>query len=126
MSTSKRKLENEKDKQMEGFIGEIKSVGFNFAPRDWAKCEGQVLSIAQHHELYSLIGTTYGGDGRSTFALPDLRGRVVMGEGQGPGLASKRLGERSDTSTSVGNDQRSAYLVLNYIICIHGSYPSRS
>lgn len=67
------------------FLGTIAFFGFNFAPSGWAKCEGQLLSIAQNQALFALLGTTYGGDGRSTFALPDLRGRFPMGEGQGQG-----------------------------------------
>jgi microcystin-dependent protein len=67
---------------MEPFIGEIRLVPFNFAPRGWALCAGQMLSISQNTALFSLLGTTYGGDGRTTFALPDLRGRVAVGTGQ--------------------------------------------
>ena len=65
----------------------------NFAPRGWAFCQGQILSIAQNTALFSLLGTTYGGNGQTTFALPDLRGRVPVGTGQGPGLPSVDLGE---------------------------------
>jgi len=64
---------------MEPFLGEIRPFGFNFAPRGWALCDGQILPIAQNPSLYSLLGTTYGGDGRTTFALPDLRGRTPVG-----------------------------------------------
>ncbi len=71
---------------MEPFIGQIMMVGFNFAPRGWAMCAGQLLPISQNTALFSLLGTTYGGDGRTTFALPDLRGRCALGMGQGPGL----------------------------------------
>ncbi|NOQ26214.1 MAG: hypothetical protein GQ564_12695 [Bacteroidales bacterium] len=71
---------------MEGTIGEIKMFAGNFAPRTWAFCEGQLLSIAQNNALYAIIGTIYGGDGRTTMALPDLRGRAPIGVGQGPGL----------------------------------------
>jgi len=80
---------------MEPFIGQIIMGGWNFAIRGFAKCDGQLLPISQNTALFSLLGTTYGGDGRTTFALPDLRGRVPIHEGQGPGLASRRLGERS-------------------------------
>lgn len=79
---------------MEPFIGEIKMFGGNFAPLGWAKCDGQLLPIAQNDALFSLLGTAYGGDGRTTFGLPDLRGRVPMHEGTGPGLSNKRLGEK--------------------------------
>ena len=71
----------------EAFIAEIRMFAGNFAPRDWALCDGQLLSINQHQALFSLLGTTYGGDGRTTFALPDLRGRVAIHPGQGPGLS---------------------------------------
>lgn len=72
----------------EPFLGEIKMVGFTFAPQGWAFCNGQILSIAQNTALFSLLGTTYGGDGQTTFALPDLRSRVPIHFGQGPGLSS--------------------------------------
>lgn len=71
----------------------------NFAPRSWALCWGQILSIAQNTALFSLMGTTYGGNGQTTFALPDLRGRVPRGTGQGPGLPNVDLGELSGTTT---------------------------
>jgi microcystin-dependent protein len=72
----------------EPFIGEIRMVGFNFAPRDWAFCNGQLLSIAQNQALFSLLGTTYGGNGQTTFALPNLQGRVPLHMGAGVGLSS--------------------------------------
>jgi microcystin-dependent protein len=81
------------------FIGEISLFGGNFAPRDWAFCDGQLLPIASHTALFSLLGTTYGGDGRSTFALPDLRGRAALGDGRGAGLSDWRLGERDGSET---------------------------
>lgn len=71
----------------EPFLGQIAFVAFNFAPRGWAECNGQILPIAQNQALFSLIGTTYGGDGMTTFALPDMRGRVLISEGTGPGLS---------------------------------------
>ncbi len=74
------------------FYGEIRMFGFTFAPRDWAFCNGQLLSISQYSALYSLLGTYYGGDGRSTFGLPHLRGRVPMHFGQGPGLTNYPIG----------------------------------
>lgn len=78
---------------MEGYIAEIRMFAGNFAPRNWALCQGQILSIAQNTALFSLLGTTYGGNGQTTFALPDLRGRVPVGTGQGPGLSDVQLGE---------------------------------
>ena len=77
----------------EPFIGMIAIYGFNFAPRGWATCSGQLLPIAQNTALFSLLGTTYGGNGQTTFALPDLRGRVPNSAGQGPGLSSYDLGQ---------------------------------
>jgi microcystin-dependent protein len=78
----------------EGLIGEVKLFAGNFAPRGWAFCEGQLLAINSHQALFSILGTTYGGDGRTTFALPDLRGRVPVQRGSGPGLSPVRLGQR--------------------------------
>lgn len=79
---------------MEPFIAEIIMFGGNFAPRGWAFCNGQLLAISQNQALFSLLGTTYGGDGRTTFGLPDLRGRAPIHAGTGPGLPAYRLGER--------------------------------
>jgi microcystin-dependent protein len=73
--------------QAEPFLGQIMCGGFNFAPRGWARLDGQLMPIAQNTALFSLLGTTYGGDGRSTFALPDMRGRALLHDGQGPGLS---------------------------------------
>lgn len=84
---------------MEPFIGEIKLVPYNFAPRGWAFCQGQLLAISQNDALFSLIGTTYGGDGQQTFALPDLRGRVAVGIGAGPGLPALVIGDRGGTES---------------------------
>ena len=81
------------------FIGEIKMVGFNFAPRGWATCDGQLLPISQNTALFSLLGTTFGGDGRTTFGLPDLRGRAAMHVGTGPGLSTMTWGERGGRET---------------------------
>lgn len=81
----------------EPFVGQIIAVGFNFAPVDWALCDGRSLSISEYDALYSLIGTTYGGNGTTTFNLPDLRGRAALGVGQGPGLTSYVLGETVGT-----------------------------
>lgn len=84
----------------EGYIGEIRMFAGNFAPRNWALCDGQLLSIAQHTALFSILGTVYGGDGRTTFALPDLRGRVAIHPGNGPGLSSYRLGQTGGAETN--------------------------
>jgi len=79
------------------FLGEIRMVGFNFAPRGWAMCQGQLLSIAQNNALFALLGTLYGGDGQTTFGLPDYRGRSPVGMGQGPGLSAVVQGEMAGT-----------------------------
>lgn len=79
----------------EPYIGEIMMTGANFCPRGWSDANGQLLAVSQHTALYSLFGTTYGGDGRTTFALPDLRGRVPIHTGQGPGLTNRNQGSKS-------------------------------
>jgi len=166
------------------YLGEIIAVPYNFAPRGYMFCAGQLLAINQNQALFSLLGTTYGGNGQTTFALPDLRGRSAVSSGQGPGLAAKDLGERggeesvtllvsqmpahthsvqASSSTGsqaspVGNawaaqsrspifsssanttmspaatsnaggsqphDNRSPYLVMNYVIAVTGIFPSR-
>lgn len=84
----------------EGFIGEIRMFAGNFAPRSWALCDGQLLPIAQNQALFSILGTTYGGDGRTTFALPDLRGRVAIHPGNGPGLSNYVQGSKGGTETN--------------------------
>jgi len=83
----------------EPFIGQIMMFAGNFAPRGWAFCEGQLLSVAQNTALYSILGTTYGGNGQTTFALPDLRGRLPMQPGQGPGLSPRTLGEQGGSES---------------------------
>jgi len=81
------------------FLGMIILVPYNFAPRGWAFCNGQILPIAQNTALFSLLGTTYGGNGQTTFALPDLRGRVPLSSGQGPGLSNYDLGQVAGTES---------------------------
>src|SRR3712207_2879428 len=81
------------------FVAEIRIFPFNFAPKGWAWCNGQLLPISQNTALFSLLGTTYGGDGKSNFALPDLQGRAPMHPGQGPGLSLHALGEMRGTET---------------------------
>lgn len=133
------------------FIGEIIMFGGNFAPRGWALCQGQLLPISSYSALFSILGTTYGGDGRTTFALPDLRGRTPISQGHGPGLTFRPLGQKSGSeyvtpsiasTSSVAGPGRSGnvatgatfqsslnmqpYLVVNYIIALEGVFPSRS
>ncbi len=85
---------NKDDKGLEPYLGEVDLFAGNFAPRGWAFCDGQILPIDQNQSLYALLGTTYGGDGRTTFALPDLRGRVAVHPGTGDGLSSRQLGQK--------------------------------
>ena len=82
---------------MDPFIAEIRIFGFNFAPKGWAFCDGQLMPISQNTALFSLLGTFYGGDGKITFALPDLQGRAAMHQGQGAGISPHYLGESSGT-----------------------------
>lgn len=86
---------------MEPLIGMIVMFGGNFAPRQWAFCDGNLLAVAQNTALFSILGTTYGGDGRTTFGLPDLRSRGAMHAGTGPGLSPKRLGEKGGVENNV-------------------------
>ena len=79
----------------EPFVGEIRMFAGNFAPRGWAFCDGQLLAVSQNDALFSLLGTIYGGDGRTTFGLPDLRGRIPLHAGSGPGLSPRRLGAKA-------------------------------
>jgi|EP00670_Eutreptiella_braarudii_P007004 microcystin-dependent protein len=83
----------------EPFLGEIRYVGFTFCPRGWTDANGQLLPISQNSALFSLFGTTYGGDGRTTFGLPDLRGRAPIHTGSGPGLTNRRQGQKGGTES---------------------------
>jgi microcystin-dependent protein len=84
----------------EPFLGELRLFPYNFAPRGWAFCQGQIMSIAQNTALFSLLGTTYGGNGQTTFGLPDLRGRAAVSSGQGPGLSPYTLGQQGGTESA--------------------------
>ena len=84
---------------MDGYIGTIMMFAGTYAPQNWAFCHGQLLQIAQYQALYSIVGTYYGGDGRTNFALPDLRGRAPIGQGQAPGLSWINLGEKGGSET---------------------------
>jgi microcystin-dependent protein len=114
------------------FLGEIMITGMTFCPRSWVEANGQLLSISQHQSLFSLYGTTYGGDGRTTFALPDLRGRTPIHAGQGPGLSNYSLGQKGGQETTdiaPGNKAVSAgrpTIVLRYCIAYEGIFPSRN
>jgi microcystin-dependent protein len=128
---------------MDPIIGEIILFAGNYAPVGWALCNGQALAIQQYQVLFSILGTTYGGDGVRTFNLPDLRGRVAIQAGQGPGLGNHPLGELggaatitpSGVSVTVGTTASASslqpqnnmppYLALNYIIALEGIYPQR-
>ncbi len=83
----------------EAFVGEIRMFAGNFAPRSWAFCDGQLLAISQNDALFSLLGTIYGGDGRTTFGLPDMRGRIPVHQGSGPGLTPRQLGLKTGSET---------------------------
>lgn len=85
---------------MEGYLGEIRLFAPNFAPRNWALCNGQLLPISTNQALFAILGTTYGGNGTTNFALPDLRGRTAVGEGSGPGLSPYTLGQKTGTATT--------------------------
>lgn len=91
--------ENTKAIGADPFLGEITMFAGNFAPRGYAFCHGQLLAISQNQALFSILGTTYGGDGRTSFALPDLRGRAPIQQGQGPGLSNYRLGQKAGSET---------------------------
>lgn len=97
---------------MDPFIGQISSFGFNFAPKNWMLCQGQLLAISQNTALFSLLGTQYGGNGQTTFALPDLRGRLSVSQGQGPGLSPYVMGEVTGT-------QNETLLVTNLPAHVH-------
>jgi microcystin-dependent protein len=127
------------------YLGEILTVGFNFCPRGTLEADGRLLPISSYTALFSLYGTTYGGDGRTTFALPDLRGRTIVNAGQGPGLTNRPLGQRGGTErneagpalapkgpannaagkTTTGENMQ-PYLALKQCVVAEGIYPSRS
>jgi microcystin-dependent protein len=134
----------------DAFTGEIRMVGFNFPPSGWAFCDGQLIPLSQNTELFSLLGTTYGGDGRSTFALPDFRGRTPIHQGQGSGLSPHDLGEAGGEETETLPSQgikvpqdptnpvpvifapggrpinnMQPYLTVSFIIALTGLFPAR-
>ena len=126
------------------YLGEIITAGFNFCPRGTLEADGRLLPIMENTALFSLLGTQYGGDGRTTFALPDLRGRTIVGAGQGPGLTGRQQGQTGGSeagsaapalavddegnasgSTPAGNNMP-PYLVLKQCIVTQGIFPSRN
>lgn len=114
---------------MDPVLGEIRLFGFTFAPQGWFLCQGQLLPISQYTALFSLVGTTYGGDGRTNFALPDLRGRAPIAFGQGSGLVNYDQGQAVEPGAAAAEsapsgDQPGA-LALNWCIAYEGIYPAR-
>jgi microcystin-dependent protein len=93
---------------MEGYIGTVTMFAGNFAPKTWAFCQGQIINIASNTALFSILGTTYGGNGTTTFGLPDLRGRSVVSTGQGPGLSMYALGQVTGSPTQTLNSMNMA------------------
>jgi len=114
------------------FVGEIMIAGFTFCPRGWANADGQLLPVAQYTALFSLYGTMYGGDGRSTFGLPDLRGRTPMHVGTGPGLPTNKQGQKSGGGTLYFTKGQTRTLATNpvqvvrFCVSLQGTFPSRS
>lgn len=114
------------------FVAEVRMFGFNFAPTGWAQCNGQLLPISQNTALFSLLGTTYGGDGKSTFALPDFQGSVPVGQGQGQGLSEYFLGQMSGVQSitllqsEIPNHTHSIMATNSEIGNLNGPDPLRS
>lgn len=107
------------------YIGEIIMGGWNFCPRHTIKADGQILPINRYTALFSLYGTNYGGDGRTTFGIPDLRGRSPVHNGQGPGLPDHRLGHKGSGSAA-SSSPNTGILVIQYCVVTQGIFPSRS
>ena len=104
----------------EPLIGEIRMFGGQFAPRGWGLCDGQLLPVTEHEALFSILGTTYGGDGTTMFGLPDLRGRVPVHAGTGPGLSERRLGEKAgeqSTTLTVDNLPSHTHAATVTVLC---------
>jgi microcystin-dependent protein len=106
---------------MEPFLGQIMAFAGNFAPKGWALCHGQLLSIQHNQALFSLLGTTYGGDGRVNFALPDLRNRTMVGFGQ-----DRQLGGVNDFPAAASGEYSVSTSTTNYVIALQGIFPSQS
>jgi len=111
------------------YVGEIMTTAANFCPRGWLETDGQLLAIFEYDALFSLLGTYYGGDGRTTFALPDLRGKAVIGVGQAPGLPDYSQGSYVNNGTvnaKTGDQPVTPALALKNCIAVVGIYPSRN
>ena len=107
------------------YIGEVKLISFHYAPKGWAFCSGQLLSIAQNQALFALLGTTYGGDGRTTFALPNLQGRSIVGTGSGPGLTPYTIGQQFGAASVVlGVGEMPAHAHALSVSSVLGTLPS--
>lgn len=102
-------------------LGEIRIFAGNFAPQGWAFCNGDLLSISEYEALFMIVGATYGGDGQTTFALPDLRGRAPVHQG-----GSLMLGQQATPAAAGGQQQSPAWLGLNFIIALQGIFPTPS
>ncbi len=112
---------------MDDFIGSIKMWAVSYEPEGWFFCDGRLLPIVQYQALYALLGTTYGGDGRTNFALPDLRGRIPVGAGQNYQSNAHQLGDKAEIRLNEENDAKNviSMLAINYIICYMGIFPPR-
>ncbi len=115
------------------FIGEIMATGYTFCPRGWEEAAGQLLPINSNMALFSLYGTNYGGDGRTTFGLPDLRGRTIIGQGAGPGLPATNIGQKRGGNQVTVNSAPSGQtvdatptLTVRYCVAAQGIFPSRN
>ncbi len=117
---------------MNSFIGTIAAFAFKIVPNGWAECDGSLMKISSHKDLFSVIGTTYGGDGFVTFALPDLRGRTAIGQGMLTEALKIKLGDTGKIQTPATDspndanyslNKHSEFLAVNYCICIEGAYP---
>ena len=110
----------------EPYQGEIRAFGMTFCPRGWLEANGDMLPVTEYSALFSLLGTIYGGDGRTTFALPDLRGRSVVGKGEGSGLPPYSIGRRSTLNYHDSGGPTTGQLAVTYCIAVSGLYPSRN
>ena len=111
------------------YIGEITAFAFDFAPEGWESCDGRTLPIAGNQVLFALLGTQYGGDGKTTFMLPDLRGRIPVGRGAANGVELEQGKIASfvsdDTASAPVDDKSTGTLALNFCIAVNGTFPSR-